>query len=185
MTFSRYLYCYFTIFFLLLYLFPFPITNESPLLPLQIIYTLLSPSIVPPQYILTPPDLKLETSNEREHVIFVFLCLDNLINMTDSSFIYLATNFMIWLFFTVEQYPIVCMCHFFFFSWDRVSLYSPGCLGTHFVDQAGLELRNLPASASRVLGLKVCTTTPSLPHFHYPFISWRTFRLLLFPSYSE
>jgi hypothetical protein len=27
------------------------------------------------------------------------------------------------------------------------------------VDQAGLELRNLPASASRVLGLKVCTTT--------------------------
>jgi hypothetical protein len=23
---------------------------------------------------------------------------------------------------------------------DRVSLYSPGCPGTHFVDQAGLEL---------------------------------------------
>jgi hypothetical protein len=38
---------------------------------------------------------------------------------------------------------------------DRVSLYSPGCPGTHFVDQAGLELRNLPASASQVLGLKV------------------------------
>jgi hypothetical protein len=33
---------------------------------------------------------------------------------------------------------------------DRVSLYSPGCPGTHFVDQAGLELRNPPASASRV-----------------------------------
>ena len=30
---------------------------------------------------------------------------------------------------------------------DRVSLYSPGCSGTHFVDQAGIELRNLPASA--------------------------------------
>jgi hypothetical protein len=30
----------------------------------------------------------------------------------------------------------------------------------HFVDQAGLKLRNLPASASRVLGLKVCATTP-------------------------
>ena len=29
----------------------------------------------------------------------------------------------------------------------RVSLCSPGCPGTHFVDQAGLELRNLPASA--------------------------------------
>jgi hypothetical protein len=43
---------------------------------------------------------------------------------------------------------------------DRVSLHSPGCPGTHFVDQAGLELRNPPASASQVLGLKACTTTP-------------------------
>jgi hypothetical protein len=46
--------------------------------------------------------------------------------------------------------------------WDRVSPCSPGCPGTHFVDQAGLELRNLPASASRVLGLKACATTPGL-----------------------
>jgi hypothetical protein len=37
-------------------------------------------------------------------------------------------------------------------------LYSPGCPGTHFVDQAGLELRNLPASASQVLGLKASAT---------------------------
>ena len=43
---------------------------------------------------------------------------------------------------------------FFFFFWDRVSLCSPGCPGTHSVDQVGLKLRNLPASASRVLGLK-------------------------------
>jgi hypothetical protein len=47
---------------------------------------------------------------------------------------------------------------FFFFLFlvfqDRVSLY--GCPGTHFVDQAGLELRNLPASASWMLGLKAC-----------------------------
>jgi hypothetical protein len=43
---------------------------------------------------------------------------------------------------------------------DRVSLYSPGCPGTHSVHQADLELRNPPASASRVLGLKVCATTP-------------------------
>ena len=48
---------------------------------------------------------------------------------------------------------------------DRVSLCSPGCPGTHFVDQAGLELRNLPASASRVLGLKVCATTARLVVF--------------------
>jgi hypothetical protein len=43
---------------------------------------------------------------------------------------------------------------------DRISLCSLGCPGTHFVDQAGLELRNLPAPASRVLGLKACGTTP-------------------------
>jgi hypothetical protein len=46
---------------------------------------------------------------------------------------------------------------------DRVSLFSPGCPGTHSVDQAGLELRNLPASASQVLGLKTCTTKPDSP----------------------
>jgi hypothetical protein len=45
---------------------------------------------------------------------------------------------------------------------DRVTLYTPGCPGTHFVDQAGLKLRNLPASASQVLGLKACATTTRL-----------------------
>jgi hypothetical protein len=49
-----------------------------------------------------------------------------------------------------------------FFFQDRVSMYSPGCPGTHSVDQAGLELRNPPASASQVLGLRVCATTPAL-----------------------
>jgi hypothetical protein len=45
---------------------------------------------------------------------------------------------------------------FFFFLVFRgsVSLCSPGCPGIHFVDQAGLELRYPPASASQVLGLK-------------------------------
>jgi hypothetical protein len=42
------------------------------------------------------------------------------------------------------------VCLFCFVFRDRVSLCSPGCPGTHFVDQAGLELRNLPASASQV-----------------------------------
>jgi hypothetical protein len=48
------------------------------------------------------------------------------------------------------------------FVWDRVSLFSPGCPGTHCVDQAGLKFVNLPASASRVLGLKECATMPGL-----------------------
>ena len=47
-----------------------------------------------------------------------------------------------------------------------VSLCSPGCLGTHSVDQAGLELRNLPASVSLVLGIKVYATIPGcFPEF--------------------
>jgi hypothetical protein len=49
--------------------------------------------------------------------------------------------------------------NFFLVFQDSVSLYSLGCPETHSVDQAGLELRNLPASASQVLGLKACTTT--------------------------
>jgi hypothetical protein len=39
---------------------------------------------------------------------------------------------------------------------DSVSLYIPDCPETHFVDQAGLKLRNPPASVSLVLGLKAC-----------------------------
>jgi hypothetical protein len=61
---------------------------------------------------------------------------------------------------------------FLFVFRDRVSLYSSGCPGTRFADQAGLELRNLPASASRVLGLKACATTPG---FQYGF-----FKLIYF-----
>ena len=53
--------------------------------------------------------------------------------------------------------PFFCFVLFCF--GDKVSLCSPSCLGTHSVDQAGLELRNPPASASQVLGLKACTTT--------------------------
>ena len=47
----------------------------------------------------------------------------------------------------------------FFFPQDGVSPCSPGCPGTHSVDQDGLEFRNPPASASKVLGLKACATT--------------------------
>jgi hypothetical protein len=62
---------------------------------------------------------------------------------------------------------LVGFLFFFFLFWilvfrDRVSLYSPGCPGTHFVDQAVLKLKNLPASASRVLDLKACATTAQL-----------------------
>jgi hypothetical protein len=53
-----------------------------------------------------------------------------------------------------------CFCFVLFFQ-SRVSLCNPGCPGTHSVDQADLEHRNLPASASQVLGLKACATMSS------------------------
>jgi hypothetical protein len=59
----------------------------------------------------------------------------------------------------------VCLFVCFLVFRDRFSLYSPGCPGTPFVDQAGLELRNPPASASGVLGLKACATTPGFMLF--------------------
>jgi hypothetical protein len=60
------------------------------------------------------------------------------------------------------NYLQIFSLHLFVFFQDRVSLCSPGSPGTHFVDQVGLELSNLPASASQVLGLKVCAITASL-----------------------
>jgi hypothetical protein len=60
-----------------------------------------------------------------------------------------------------NRYYIFIFRFFFFLDFqDRVSLYRPGCPWTHIVDQAGLELRNLPASAHLVLGLKACAKTP-------------------------
>jgi hypothetical protein len=63
----------------------------------------------------------------------------------------------------------------FFFFRDRVSLYSSGCPGTHSVDQDALKLRNPPASASQVLGLKACAATPSLCHFFFNIIKPKFF----------
>jgi hypothetical protein len=44
---------------------------------------------------------------------------------------------------------------------DRFFPRSPGCPGICSVDKIGLELTELSASASRVLGLKKGTTVPS------------------------
>jgi hypothetical protein len=69
---------------------------------------------------------------------------------------------------------------FFFFLVfrDRVSLCSPGCPGTHSVVWAVLELRNLPASASQVLGLKACTTSAWLFFFF-------SFKKIIYKFYAD
>jgi hypothetical protein len=59
----------------------------------------------------------------------------------------------------------VCL---FFETWF---LCSAGCPGTHSVDQADLKIRDPPASASQVLGLKVCVTNPA--------------RFIFFPIYDS
>jgi hypothetical protein len=77
------------------------------------------------------------------------------------KFVYLHTGVL--KFVVHDPKKLIKRTNFFFFLVlpDRVSLCSPGCPGTHFVDQVILKLRNLPASASQVLGLKACATTPS------------------------
>jgi hypothetical protein len=64
---------------------------------------------------------------------------------------------LLFLFFWFFCFLFVC---FVFVFRDRVSLCSLGCPGIHSVDQAGLKLRNLPASTSQVLGLKACAIMP-------------------------
>jgi hypothetical protein len=90
----------------------------------------------------------------------------------DPPDIMLGPNFSLWK-VRKHSWPLSCLSLFvcfvfvlflfvfcFLFFRDRISLCSPDCPGTHSVDQAGLKLRNLPASAFRVLGLKACATTP-------------------------
>jgi hypothetical protein len=78
---------------------------------------------------------------------------DIFFSLLSFPFLFFSFPFFSFLFFSFFLYFIL------FFFQDRVSLCSPGCPGTHIVDQAGLELRNLPASASQILGLKACATT--------------------------
>jgi hypothetical protein len=82
---------------------------------------------------------------------------------TPTAFAYIFTSFFFFCFFCFFfflffwfffAFLLLLFLFFLVFFRNRVSR----CLGTHFVDQAGLELRNLPASASRVsAGIKgVC-----------------------------
>jgi hypothetical protein len=101
---------------------------------------------------------------------FVFLLLRIL--CLDISHRFFVCLFVCFLFFFC-LFVFFCFFFLFFFLlllffwlFETGFLCSPGCPGIHFVDQAALEPRNLPASASQVLGLKACTTTPgNFPSF--------------------
>ena len=73
----------------------------------------------------------------------VFVCL--------SGFFVVVFVFVFWLCVWLVGWILVFQ--------DRVFLCSPVCLETCSVDQAGLELRDPPASASQVLVLKACANT--------------------------
>ena len=74
--------------------------------------------------------------------------------------------------FVVDVVKLECFVLFCFvlFCFPRQVFFfllcSPGCPGTHSVDQASLELRNLPASASRVLGITPGPEAPEPPPKH-------------------
>ena len=63
----------------------------------------------------------------------------------------------------------MCVGLVWFFETESLCVVLPGCVGSHSVDQASLELRNLPASASQVLGLKACAITARLDLFMYEY----------------
>jgi hypothetical protein len=94
--------------------------------------------------------------------LLIYICLTTLCNSMNKP------KWSRWVIFFIYSWILFAstLLRIFFFLLlvfrDRVSLCSPGYPGTHSVDQAGLELRNPPASASRVLGLKACTTTVGL-----------------------
>jgi hypothetical protein len=68
----------------------------------------------------------------------------------------------VYLFICLFTYLFIYLFIYLLVFQDRVSLCSSGCPGTHSVNQAGFKLRNLPASASQMLGLKACATTAFL-----------------------
>jgi hypothetical protein len=65
----------------------------------------------------------------------------------DISLLFLGYTVSLQIFWSSDSF-FVLFCFVCLFVWVRVSLCSPDCPGTHSVDQAGLELRNSPASAS-------------------------------------
>jgi hypothetical protein len=117
-------------------------------------------------------DLSFFMAKDSKHFFLMYFWLFVLLHLKSVCRVYLLIYFILFFLFI----------YLFIYFWDRVSLCSPGCPGTHSVTQAGLELRNSPASASQVLGLKVCATTPGYLLIYYwwdyLFLQCMVFRVL-------
>ena len=83
------------------------------------------------------------------------------------------------------NYTKRCFEFFVLVFQDRVSLHSSDCPGTHSTDQADLKLRDPPASASGVLGLKVCPTTPQQDDHLFKGVCLKTCKLGYWKYCSE
>ncbi|GAB1295921.1 Ran-binding protein 17 [Apodemus speciosus] len=78
----------------------------------------------------------------------------------------LKTNYQLGELVLVKEYAeVIGLIANFTITSLQVSLCSPGCPRTHSVDQAGLEIKNVPASASQVLGLKHWEFAPNSVHY--------------------
>jgi hypothetical protein len=86
-------------------------------------------------------------------------CFKVLKNLIFFLFLLKTFSYYIYLSISIYLYIYISIYIYILFAWGRVSLCSPGCPGIHSVDEAG-DLRNSPASASQLLGLKACAPLP-------------------------
>lgn len=100
------------------------ISAFPPSLPPPIIFpfTLLT-SAVTQGYIIKSEDLELWTIDEREHTIFVFLCLHYLTQYIFSSSIYLPVNFILLYSRTIFQNSYKPYFHYLFIKWKAFRLF--------------------------------------------------------------
>lgn len=88
-----------------------------------------------------------------------------------SQFLSLSLSFFLFRSYWVCLLALVLFLYFMC-MWEGFFEIGFLCIGTHSVDQNGLELRHLPVSAFSVLGLKVYAITACCLCFFFFFFKW-------------